>query len=110
MSFSNLDGGTIAFIVFFILFVGFFIYMTVNKGAQFGVRNAEKIGEVKGANTGLGIADRTIKVFLLGDASAPRKVGLQFVATTPGSYESFPITLSKSEARHLIYLLQTATN
>jgi hypothetical protein len=76
------------------------------RGAMFGSGVQQTVGEVTGS--GGSFASRVLKVHVLNDPPE-RAIGLEIVAKTFASYQMMPITLSLSEARNLLRLLQVAT-
>jgi hypothetical protein len=76
------------------------------KGALFGARIEHSVGEVSGS--GGKHMRSVIKVHMLQGDSADRTVGIECVIKSFASYQMVPLTLSVSEARQLISLLESA--
>ena len=100
------------FFAVFALVVGSFIYKVLKHGglkaAMFGAPIASTIGEVKGG--GVKFMNIAVKVHTLGGGSTDKAVGLELVAKSVASYQMMPVTLSVSEAKKLVTLLQSATS
>lgn len=97
----------------FLLAAGFILYRALRhgglRGAMFGASVRRTPGEVGGE--GQGPVSTRVKVHLLGEESAPEPaVGLELVAKSFASYQMMPVTLSPSEARKLVALLEQATS
>jgi hypothetical protein len=91
----------------------FFVHRIVRygglRGAMFGRRVLETLGEVHGARQGP-VAVK-LKIHVLGDRNdAERAVGLELVAKSFASWQMMPITLPRSEAQKLLSLLHEATS
>jgi hypothetical protein len=75
------------------------------RAAMFGSRIQRTVGELDVA--GRSIMSMKLRVHVLGDPP-DKAVGLEFVSKSVASYHMTPITLSASQARELVALLQTA--
>ena len=75
------------------------------RGAMFGARIQDTVGEVAGAASAV---NTILKVHVL-DNPPDKAVGIELVAKTFASYQMMPITLSVTEANTLMGLLQSAT-
>jgi hypothetical protein len=100
--------------IFFVVFacvIGSFIFKIIKHGgfkaAMFGAGIKNTIGEVSG--NGPKIMNLSLRVHEL-DGSPEKAVGLELVAKSVGSYQMTPITLSISEAKKLIDLLNSITH
>lgn len=95
----------------FILVAGFFVYRIIkNKGiksAMFSEHINITVGEVSGI--GQSMVDTMVKVHTLGNSGRTEAIGLEFVAKSVLSYQMVPISLSLTEAKNLINLLELAT-
>lgn len=95
----------------FFLVAGFFVYRIIkNKGiksAMFSAHINTTVGEVSGI--GQSMIDTMVKVHTLGNSGKTEGIGLEFVAKSMLSYQMVPISLSVSEAKNLINLLELAT-
>lgn len=94
-----------------VLFLAYFAYSVIRhggfRGAMFGARIVDTIGEVEGADSRL--SSTRIKVHILeAENSEPRRVGIEVVMTSLASWASSPITLSQSQARELAGILERA--
>ncbi len=74
------------------------------KAALFGAKIERTIGEVSGSKA---MIKTVLKVHSL-RAESDKTVALEIVSTSLASYQMLPITLSTSETRKLIDLLETA--
>ena len=105
--------GNIPQALFFVVFagiVGFFAYRMFRfggvKAAMFGARIHRTIGEVGGEKQGpVGV---TLKVHILRRETAEKLIGVELTAKSFASYEMMPITLSVSQAKQLVSLLESA--
>jgi hypothetical protein len=73
------------------------------KAAMFGSHIRRTVGEVRGARR---LGNIKLRVHTLSDGSEERAVGIELVATTIGSYQMLPITLSAEGVQELIALLR----
>lgn len=102
--------------LFWLVFVGIFLFFAYRmfkykglKGAMFGAEIVNTVGEVQGK--GQGPLSLALKVHSLKpETTSQSLVGIELVAKSIASYEMMPITLSASEAQHLITLLERAIN
>ena len=103
-------------IVFFTLFwccIALAVYSVYRnggfKGAMFGARILDKVGEVSAQKRGL--VSQTLRVHLLETSnSTEQKIGIEFASSGGGSWGSMPTVLSSTEAQELIRLLKQATD
>jgi hypothetical protein len=100
-------------IILFLTFATIIIYFLIKifqrggfKAALFDAEIITTVREVEGRRSNLG-GQSTLKVHIL-DRDDHKLIGLEFVATTIGSYRMTPISLTPSDAQHLIQLLQQA--
>lgn len=98
--------------IFWLMFGGFILFFIFNiirrgglKGAMFNATIAQTFGEVQGS--GPSLVNTKVKVHLL-ERNSERLVGLEFLATSFSSYEMMPITLSPTEAKKLVGVLEQA--
>jgi hypothetical protein len=95
----------------FALVVGSFLLRIFKHGgfkaAMFGAPIEQTLGEVSGS--GAKLMSTVLKVHALGGDRTDKAVGLEFVAKTVASYQIIPFSMSASEARKLIVLLESAT-
>ncbi len=100
---------TLIFFAIFAIIVGSFAYKALKYGgftaAMLGGRIEQTVGEVRGMGRG---ATVKLRVHSITDDDGDRAVGIELVATTVGSYQMLPITLSERGARDLIGLVQEA--
>lgn len=98
------------FFLFFAGIIGYFIFRMLKhggfKGAMFGAGIKRTLGEVKGS--GPKMMTTLLRVHELDGATLGKRVGVEFVAKSIGSYQMMPITLSASEAKELANLLNDA--
>ena len=73
------------------------------KAAMFGGHIGRTVGEVRGTRR---LGNVKLRVHTLSDGSEDRAVGIELVATTIGSYQMLPITLSAKGVEELIALLR----
>ena len=95
----------------FFSFVAYFGYSMIRhggfKGALFGAKILSSVGEVCSSKRGL--LSQKLRVHILdGGDAIDRSVGLELTSSAPGAWSTTPITLSNSEARKLISLLEEA--
>ena len=99
----------VIFFAVFAIIVGSFAYKALKyggfKAAMLGGRIEQTVGEVKGIQRG---ANVRLRIHSLLDDDGDRMVGIELVATTIGSYQMLPITLSERRAKELIALVQEA--
>lgn len=95
---------------FWLIFVGIGVYFVFNvvrrgslKGAIFNATIAQTVGEVEGS--GPSMMRTRVKVHIL-EKDAQKLVGLEFVATSVASYDMMPLTLSVTEAKKLVAVLE----
>ena len=100
--------------LFWIVFAGIAAYFVFRmfryggfKAAMFGASIERTVGEVTGLAHPL--VSTVLKVHVLCGADPEKAVGLEFVAKGIASYQMLPLTLSSSESKKLISLLQSAT-
>jgi hypothetical protein len=102
----------IFFFAVFALIAGSFIFKIFKygglKGAMFGAPIAHTVGQVEGG--GVKFMSIALKVHTLGGNLPENAIGLELVAKSIGSYQTMGITLSVSEAKKLVLLLQSATS
>ncbi|MDD2942325.1 MAG: hypothetical protein PHC51_05085 [bacterium] len=100
----------ILFLAFFAFPIGFLLYRIIKHGgfkaAMFGAPIESTVGEVHGS--GRKLIKLAIKVHKLGGSNHDKTIGLEVVAKTVGSYQMLPVSLSLSEARNFIKLLESA--
>lgn len=100
------------FFALFTAFIGYFIYRMIKhggfKGAMFGAGIKHTLGEVSGS--GPKMMSTLVRVHELDGASSEKKVGVEFVAKSVGSYQMMPISLSANEARDLAKMLNDAAS
>ena len=98
---------------FWLIFVGmagYFLFRMYRyggfKAAMFGASIERTVGEVVGLRHPP--VSSVLKVHVLGGGEPEKAVGLEFVAKSVASYQMLPLTLSSSEAKKLVSLLQSA--
>ncbi|MBI2174918.1 MAG: hypothetical protein HYU33_06960 [Candidatus Omnitrophica bacterium] len=102
--------------LFWVIFVGFALFFGYRilkhkgfKGAMFGARIVNTIGEVSGKSQGP--ISVLLKVHSLGsDAPHEILVGIEVVAKSFASWQMMPVTLTASETQQLMSLLERAVN
>ena len=98
------------FWVIFLGIIGYFIFRMVRyggfKAAMFGFKIEKTLGEVEGHRQPL--MSMQLKVHLLEGNPPEKAVGLELVAKSIASYQIMPITLSETETKKLVSLLQSA--
>lgn len=98
------------FWVAFLGIAGFFVFRMARyggfKAAMFGATIEKTLGEVEGYPQPP--VSTLLKIHILGGGSPEKAVGLEFVAKSFASYQMLPITLSASETKKLVSLLQAA--
>lgn len=101
----------VLFPIIFILVAGFFVFRIIkNKGlksAMFSGHINMTVGEVTGIEQSM--MTTMVKVHTLGNSGKTEGIGLEFVAKSMLSYQMVPISLSVTEAKNLINLLELAT-
>jgi hypothetical protein len=106
------DTASLVFFAIFGVIVTGFIYRIVKysgfKSAMFGGHIERTLGEVEG--TGQTLGSVKLRVHTLSGGGEDRAVGRELVATTIGSYQMLPITLSVSGVDELVSLLRAATS
>src|SRR5437763_16745827 len=104
------DTGSLIFFAIFAAIVGTFLYRILKyggfKAAMFGGHIERTVGEVRGTGR---VANVKRRVHALSGGGEDRAVGVELVATTIGSYQMLPITLSVEGAQELNDLLKEAT-
>lgn len=98
------------FFVVFAAVLGYFGYRMLRhggfRGAMFGARIEQTVGEVTGEKQGpMNVA---LKVHALRRDDSEKLIGIELVAKSFASYQMMPITLSVSQAQQLASLLQNA--
>ncbi len=100
-------------ILFYIVFaavVGVMLFRIIKHGgfkaAIFGASIESTIGEVNGGGSKL--MKMVVKVHKLGGGDPEKAIGLELVTKSIGSYQMTPVSLSVSEAKALVKLLETA--
>lgn len=78
------------------------------KGAMFGASVKSTLGEVSGSKQKL--ISTSVKVHSLNGDQQDKLVGIEFIAKSIASYQMMPISLSATETRKLISLLEAAVN
>jgi hypothetical protein len=100
----------VLFFVVVIVVVGSFLFKIFKHGgfkaAMFGAPIEHTFGEVKGS--GVKLMSTVVKIHTLGGGDHEKAIGLELVAKSAVSYQMMPVSLSASEARKLIVLLQSA--
>lgn len=103
--------GFIIFLIVFALVAGRFLLKVLKMGgfkaAMFGAPIERTIGEVSCTTSRL--MSMTLRVHALAGGDTDRKVGLELVTKSFASYQMMPASLSATEAKELIQLLQSAT-
>ena len=109
-----MDGESIGSVVFFVVFLGALLYFSISvvrhggfKGAMFGASIDQTLGEVgSGANS---MISQKLRVHALAASSRPDKaVGIELSSSTFASWSMTGLTLSTSETRNPIALLERA--
>jgi hypothetical protein len=107
----HFDTPSLVFFAIFAVIVGSFAYRILKyggfKAAMFGGHIERTVGEVRGTGR---VANVKLRVHALSGGGEDRAVGVELVATTIGSYQMLPITLSVEGAEELIDLLKEATS
>ena len=102
----HIDTSSLIFFAIFAIALGTFAYRILKfggwKAAMFGGRIEETVGEVQGLRRGAKIR---LRVHAITDDDGDRAVGIELIATTIGSYQMLPITLSSEAVHELITLL-----
>ena len=98
---------------FIALTFGSFVFKIIKnggfKGAMFGAPILKTLGQVSGGSSSK-IIGIYVNVHVLGGNNPDRTIGLEIVAKSIASYQMMPVTLSKTEARKLITLLEVAAS
>ena len=100
----------ILFFVFFAVAAGYMLFRTIKRGgfkaAMFDAPIESTVGEVNVRRSNL--IDVAVKIHKLGGDDSAKAIGLELVAKSFASYQMTPVSLSVSEAKDLIKLLETA--
>src|SRR6266513_3156812 len=99
----HFDTPSLVFFAIFAVILGSFAYRIL----MFGGHIERTVGEVRGTGR---VANVKLRVHALSGGGEDRAVGVELVATTIGSYQMLPITLSVEGAEELIDLLKEATS
>ena len=102
----------ILFYIFFATIVGFMLLRSTQyggfKAAMFGAPIESTVAEVSGNRSKF--MKQFVKVHKLGGKDPEKTIGLELVSKSVASYQMTPVSLSTSEAKNLIKLLEAAVS